>query len=127
MTTIKMPGLRVRRVLFVPRCPTDQRSIQHDGEQKNPPAMLRRSYAFSFSCGKDGEDGAQSPLYFHVHGERSEPLLRCLAVGAAAAGVIGMIGLCARVRRNLRLRKKYADRYAARLKAERLKRSRTQA
>ena len=44
-------------------------------------------------------------------------------VVAAVVGVIGIVGICTRVRRDLRIRRIYANRYAARLKAERLKRS----
>ena len=123
MTTTKVPGLRIRRVLYAPQDMIEKLHIQNDFKRKEPPAMLRRSYEFSVSCGRDGEDDARAPLFVHIRGERSTPLLRCLAVGGAVLGVIGVIGICAKVRRNLHIRRIYANRYAARLKAERLKRS----
>lgn len=123
MTTTKVPELRIRRVLYAPQDMIEKLHIQNDCKRKEAPAMLRRAYEFSVSCGKDGEDDARAPLFFHIRGERSTPLLRCLVIGAAVVGVIGIVGICTRVRRDLRIRRIYANRYAARLKAERLKRT----
>ena len=86
MTTTKVPELRIRRVLYAPQDMIEKLHIQNDCKRKEAPAMLRRAYEFSVSCGKDGEDDARAPLFFHIRGERSTPLLRCLVIGAAVVG-----------------------------------------
>ena len=106
MNHSKAPALHVRRAVHIPRLPIPK---------TDNPLVLRRTYHITAACGrqKDADDGA---VMMQMHLTRSSPLWRCIAIGAAAVGITAaVIGIC-RAKRQLLIRRKYARRYAERLK-----------
>lgn len=92
-----------------------------DAPHKKEPLVIRRTYDISTSCGREQDTEETAPLMMRIRGERATPLLRCVAVGAAIAGITAAAVIVLRFRDEWRIRRKYARRYADRLKQQRLR------
>lgn len=116
-------GLQIRRIRLRPltdgsmlSChPHDKRNRMHG---KNP-LILRRTYDITAACTRQNTDEGDEPLALHIRGERSTPLLRYAVIGAAAIGVAVTAMYLSRVCREWQIRRKYARRYAERLREQR--------
>lgn len=116
-------GLHIRRISLRPMInnavlschPQDKRNRINE---KNP-LIIRRTYDISAACTRQNTGEGEEPLALHIRGERSTPLLRYAVIGAAAIGVAVTAMYLSRVCREWQLRRKYARRYAERLREQR--------
>ena len=85
------------------------------------PVVIRRAYDIRTSCGRQNTDSAESPLLLHIRGEKTTPLLRCIAIGAAVVGGMAAAAVIGRLCGEWKLRRKYAKLYAERLQRQRMR------
>ncbi|MBE6657968.1 MAG: hypothetical protein E7604_05925 [Ruminococcaceae bacterium] len=112
-------GLHIRRVLHPPMHAVTRVHTQKHGA--DDPIVIRRTYDISAECGRQKKDGDTPPVVLHFRGEKTTPLLRCAAIGMTVIGAAAAIMLFCRIRRDWQLRRRYARRYAERLKNQRLR------
>ncbi len=117
------PGMYIRRVRILPvmrrAIPSRLAQDQKNGEIGKNPLIIRRSYDVTASCVRQNDEDHDAPLTVHIRGERATPLAHVVTVGAAAVGIALSAWLIVRMRREWSIRRKYAIRYAERLKAQR--------
>lgn len=116
-------GLHIRRILLRPDISNAVLSHpisdkKNKSREKNP-LVIRRTYDITAACTRQNADDAA--ISMHVRGDRTTPLLRCALIGAAVIGIAASAALFFRVRRECQIRRKYARRYADRLKEQRLR------
>lgn len=119
------PGLHIRRILLRPDISDAVLSCQMSGKgnkahEKNP-LVIRRTYDVTAACTRQNTDTDDAAISMHFRGDQETPLLRCAVIGAAAVGIAVSATLFFRVRREWQVRRKYARRYADRLKEQRLR------
>ena len=110
-------GLHLRRIRIRPTNTPAALSC-HPNKQSNP-LILRQIYDITAACSRLHTEDGEEPLALHIRGERAIPLLRCAVIGAAAVGIAVSASLLLRWNREWQIRRKYAKRYAARLKEQR--------
>lgn len=118
-------GLHIRRIRIRPAddgtallCrPQEKRSLP---QTKNP-LIIRRTYDITAACTRLNDAEEDAPLTVHIRGERAVPLLRCVVIGAAAIGIAVSVSLLGRMSREWQVRRKYARKYAERLKEQRFR------
>ena len=110
-------GLHLRRIRIRP-ANTPAALSWHPNKQSNP-LILRQTYDITAACSRLHTEDGEEPLALHIRGERAIPLLRCAVIGAAAVGIAVSASLLLRWNREWQIRRKYAKRYAARLKEQR--------
>ena len=101
------------------------KQTKKDDSGSHAPLVLRRSFDIRASCGRENDtDGDSCPISVRLCGTQSTPLLRCAAVGAAVIAAGTAAALLLRARRDLALRRRYAQHYEKRLakKAARIER-----
>lgn len=115
-------GLHLRRIRIRPinsiaalSCPPDKQNKPQD----NNPLILRQTYDITAACTRLHTEDGEEPLALHIRGERAVPLLRCAVIGAAAVGLILSASYLFRWSREWQIRRKYAKRYAERLREQR--------
>ena len=94
---------------------------QRNRTQNQNPLIIRRTYDITAACTRLNGEEEDAPLTVHIRGERATPLLRCAVIGAAAVGIAVSASLVYRMSREWQVRRKYARKYADRLKEQRLK------
>ena len=118
-------GLHIRRILLHPDISNAVLSCPISGDQKKSceknPLVIRRTYDITAACTRQNADADEAAISMNVRGDRVTPLLRCAAIGAAVIGIAASAALYFRVRREWQIRRKYARRYADRLKEQRLR------
>lgn len=116
-------GLHLRRIQLRPvkngtECPHTA-AMQYKHAPKKHPWVIRQSYDISAACMREDDQADTAPIAMHFRGEHAFPLLRCAVIGAAAVGVMAGAALFLRIRREWMIRRKYARRYAGKLKEQR--------
>ena len=113
-----MPDLCIRRILHVlpggdGMLPVYKRTGGKCGKE---PLILRRSYDFSVSCARQNSPEEDAIASVRLCGEHDAPLWRCVSVCAAVIGAAAAAAALMHFRREWQIRRKYARRYADRLK-----------
>ena len=83
-----------------------------NADVQKDPLVLRRTYDISAVCGRKSDKSGDGAVLMRVRGTKTTPLVRCIAVGAALLCGIAAIAACCRIRQSMKLRRKYARRYA---------------
>ena len=118
-------GLHIRRIRIRPAA--HDTALQYHPQNKRcetqdaNPLIIRRTYDITAACTRSGSGEDDPPLSVHIRGERTTPLLRCVILGAAAVGVAVSASWFCRMSREWQIRRKYAHKYAERLKEQRLR------
>ena len=116
MNHSQAPTLHIRRILHVPMLsPSQKKSKAAD------PIVIRRTYDMTAACGRESEGEEGGAVTMRVRGTRTTPLGRCIAIGAAAVGVLAAAAAISRVRQSWIIRRKYARRYAALRRQQKLR------
>ncbi len=117
-------GSHIRRIRIRPTDisaltthPQDKRRTAEDAN----PFIIRRTYDITAACTRLNTEEGEEPLSVHIRGERATPLLRCAVIGAAAVGIAVSAAFLYRMSREWQIRRKYARRYAERLRQQRLR------